>query len=351
MRILVIKIKSIGDVLLATPLIHNLKLNYPDAKIDVLINKNTKDMLSLNPDINEIYEYDREKIKKLPFFKMILEEFRLVKALRKNKYDIAIQTSETPRGIITAFFIGAKRILSYEPRKKYLSFLIDDIFKSDEEIHVIDRDLLALKILNAQIKDKKVRIYFENYDLKLPEKFVHFHPMSAMMFKACKADFMAKLIDFCELELKIKTVITCDKNEVEIQKMKEILSFCKSKPIVFEGNLNLKQVAYLSSKSSLYIGVDTSIMHIAAANDVPVIAFFGPSITKKWGPWDNSISKNAYKKNNSIQKMGKHTVIQKDWPCGGCNKRGCENKGVSLCLEEMIEDIQIVKKEIKNKIS
>lgn len=60
MKILVIKFRHIGDVLLSTSLIKNLKLNYPNAQIDYVLNKDCAEMVSHNPFINKIFSYDRK---------------------------------------------------------------------------------------------------------------------------------------------------------------------------------------------------------------------------------------------------------------------------------------------------
>ena len=106
-------------------------------------------------------------------------------------------------------------------------------------------------------------------------------------------------------------------------------------------------MAYLSSKAKLFIGVDTAIMHMAAAVDTPVIAFFGPSAAFNWGPWDNDMFESGYKK-NGIQKMGKHIVIQHNWDCIPCIKDGCGGSKISECLMEfdMTEIYKIIEERI-----
>ena len=65
MKILLLKYRNIGDVILITPLIENLKSYYSNAVIDVSVNKGTEEMLSLNPRINRIFTYDREDLSSL----------------------------------------------------------------------------------------------------------------------------------------------------------------------------------------------------------------------------------------------------------------------------------------------
>ena len=98
------------------------------------------------------------------------------------------------------------------------------------------------------------------------------------------------------------------------------------------GKLTLKQTAALNKKAAFFIGVDTAIMHISAANDVPVLAFFGPSGADHWGPWDNDEKGSGYRQRKGFQTMGRHRVIQESWECVPCGKDGCEGTKISDCL-------------------
>ena len=64
MKILLLKFRNIGDVLLITPLVSNLKAYYKDAQIDVAVNNHTDTMINLNPNINKVIIYDRESVKR-----------------------------------------------------------------------------------------------------------------------------------------------------------------------------------------------------------------------------------------------------------------------------------------------
>lgn len=74
-KILVIKLRHIGDVLLTTPVFKALKENFPDSFVATLVNKGTEDVLENNPYLDEIITYDRS-IKELPAFKRYLEEVK-----------------------------------------------------------------------------------------------------------------------------------------------------------------------------------------------------------------------------------------------------------------------------------
>jgi len=336
MNILVIKFRNIGDVLLTTPLIENLKLNYPQANIDVVVNKGTEFMLLGNPNINKIFTYDRAYYKTLPKLKRIIKEFEFLSSFKD--YDIVINTTEGDRGAFIAKFSNAKLKIGYPVKK---NIILKNVFNKPMPKpillrHIIENNLDAIRVLNKQIFEKKVKIYWSFEDEKivddlLPLKFVHIHPVSRWLFKCIKDEIMSEIIDFIENK-GYKVVISASKDKKELQKVENILSYCKSSPINLSGKLSLNQVAYLSSKATLFLGVDTAVMHMAAAVDTPVVAFFGPSGAFNWGPWDNELTQSGYTKKNGIQTMGKHIVIQHDWDCIPCGKDGCNGSKVSDCL-------------------
>ncbi|OCS01025.1 putative lipopolysaccharide heptosyltransferase III [Campylobacter fetus subsp. testudinum] len=349
MKILVMKFRNIGDVLLTTPLLENLKHYYPDAKIHFALNKGCEAMIEGNPNVDKIHIYDRNEVKKATIFKRIYLEYKFAKTLKNEKFDIIIQTTKGDRGLIIAKFCGVKTVVSYLAKNRIFNKFITHKIKEQGSAHTVLANLDALKALGYEPKNARVKIYFDDYsqDSKfknIPNKFIHIHPMSRWIFKCIDDETLAKIIDFCELNLNQKVVLTCDKNRVELEKMQNILKNCSTKPVLFLGNLSLKEVAFLSSKSELFIGVDTAIMHIAAANNVPCIAFFGPSGAFHWGPWDNSCIKSGYTQKNGIQTMGKHKVIQKNLDCVPCGKDGCNGSKRSDCLINL--DLNLIKNSI-----
>lgn len=338
MKILVMKFRRIGDVLLTTPLLENLRHFYPDAQIHFALNRSSKEMITQNPNVAKIHIYEREKIKNSNIFARIWGEIKFALELRREKFDIVIQTTEGDRGLILAILSGAKEIVAYPTRHTQLNKFITKSLKHSEEKHTVEQNLDVLRVLGFEPVSKKVSIYFDDFREKfndLPQNFIHIHLMSIDFFKCLSDELAAKIIDFCEIDLGIKVIITGDKNEDEMQKNEQILSLCKSNPIKFLGNLSLKEVAFLNSKARLFIGVDTSIMHISAANNTPVIAFFGPSGAFEWGPWDNDLQKSNYLARKGIQSTNKHIVIQDDRHCVPCGAKGCENSGISKCLTEL----------------
>ena len=98
MKILVIKFRNIGDVLLVSPLVNNLKLYYPNAQIDIALNQGTENMMTLNPNISQVLVYDRKYIKSQNFFNRIIKEWKVLVSFKKSNYEIVINLTEGDRG-------------------------------------------------------------------------------------------------------------------------------------------------------------------------------------------------------------------------------------------------------------
>ena len=357
MKILVMKFRNIGDVLLVTPLIHNLKLNYPDAKIDIAVNKGTEEMITLNPHVHDVLIYDRVKIKKLPLLKRVLSELKFAFLLRAKQYDMVINTTKGDRGAQLALMSGSPIRVGYAGSK---NFLIKNVFThllpQQGLRHTIETNLDALSVLNLPIKVKKVEIFCSDEDQKKitdtlqeltlkKQEFIHIHPVSRWMFKCISDKTMADIIDYCEKELNIKVILTASPDRHELQKIDDILKLTTSNPINLSGKLTLKQTAVLNSFSKIFIGVDTAIMHISAANNIPVLAFFGPSGADHWGPWDNDLMESEYTTRRGFRSMGKHRVIQENWECVPCGQDGCDGSKISDCLMKL--NLGFIKNNIK----
>ena len=353
-KIVVMKFRNIGDVLLITPIIKNLKLNFPNARIDCAVNKGTEEMLTLNPNISKIHIYDRNYVKKLPsLLKKISEEKKFIKTIKKEKYDLVINLTKGDRGAFISLFSGAKYRLGF--RENFLSKLAfnKSLPLKQGMRHTIEWDLDSLRVMGLEIFDTKVEIFWDKEDdefidkLNLPKEFIHLHLVSRWLFKCIDDEIASKIIDFIENELNIKVILTSAPIEKEIEKINNILKLTSSNPINLTGKLTLKQTSALNKRAKFFVGVDTAIMHISAGNDIPVLAFFGPSGAFNWGPWDNNLMKSGYNSKNGIQSMGKHKVIQVNWDCSPCGQDGCNGTKISDCLMQKGLNIEFIKKEIK----
>ena len=342
MKILIIKLKTIGDVLLTTPLISNLRSYYPNSTIDVMINKGTEDMLNCNPKVDGLLIYDREKIRSMSGLKKAYSEYKFLTKVRKNRYDIVIDLDYGDRDALITKFSGAKiRVGSHGVKNKIVANTYTHFLPRVQKGHIVERNLDPLSVLKIPINNKKVEIFWHKSDksrvksLFCEDKFVHIHPFSRVENKELNISTLAGIIDFFEIDLDLRVVITAAPIDRELAKVDEILHKCKSNPINLGGQLTLRQTAFLNSRSTMFVGVDTAVMHMSAANSTPTLVFFGPSSPDVWGPWGNGMDELNFHRSNGIQQHLKNIVFSDRMLCIPCNSEKCHNKSLSDCLSSL----------------
>lgn len=364
-KILFIKFRHIGDVLLMNPTFKAMRNTLPDAHLAVLVNKGTEEMLTGNPNINEVITYDRA-IKKQPLLKKIKYELEFLKNLRSKDFDMVVDLTSGDRSAIYSSLSRARYRVAYDPEKKGFwgkSLFYNYLGKSlGERSHIILQNLHLIKQFGINTEDCSVDIFFSEKDkqhidtilfkngVQYLDPIMHIHPTSRWLFKCWKDEYMAEIIDYCESSLGVRTVVTSAPDKNEMDRIKNILGSIRSSTVDLSGGLTLKQLAALSNRAFLFFGVDSAPMHIAAAVGTPVIALFGPSGAFSWGPWYNSqvtTHLTPYRKKNGLQTFGPHTVIQRDWDCIPCGKDGCNGSKNSECLHDI--KVSEVIKEIKQK--
>jgi len=116
-KILVIKLRHHGDVLLTSPLFSYLKKSLPDVRIDVLLYKETLPMLEGHPDISAFLLYDK-KWKQLSFLGKLCKEIALFRTIRRHQYDCIINLTEGDRGAIAARLSGSRIRVGFDPEGK-----------------------------------------------------------------------------------------------------------------------------------------------------------------------------------------------------------------------------------------
>jgi len=295
MRILLLKYRNIGDVVLSSALISNLKYHYPKSCIDFALNKECEPILKNNHNVTNLIPYDRERNREMGFFKRLVSEIRTIRSLRQRKYDLAINLTEGDRGTLYVFFSGAKMKVGFPSRNFFLSKInIYDLTAKDNlPLHTAEKDLQFITLLDKDICNFKNEVFWSKADkfslkAKIPNlgaKFAVVHPVSRWMFKCWDDKKMAQNIDFLQKEKGYQVYITGSNSHIEIQRINKILNLCNVKPVNLSGKLSLNELSYLINKANFFFGIDSAPMHIAAACNKVVFAIFGASYPSKWGPW------------------------------------------------------------------
>ncbi|HDN2511291.1 MULTISPECIES: lipopolysaccharide core heptosyltransferase RfaQ [Providencia] len=298
-KILVIKMRFHGDMLLTTPVISSLKHQYPDAEIDVLLYQDTLPILSENSEINALYGMANKKSsgisKACNFIKLLL-------VLRKNKYDLVVNLADQWMVSLLVRSIPAGTKISHQfshRDSKYWRNSFTHLTIPEGE-HVVLNNLSVLKPLELkELKTNLTMSYtaddWKNIDQRLLDLGVHssyvvIQPTARQIFKCWDDEKFSEVIDALQSR-GYQVVLTSGPSKEDLECVNNIANGCRTKPVIeLAGKTTFPELGALIAHAALFIGVDSAPMHIAAAVNTPIVCLFGATNHIFWRPWtDNAV--------------------------------------------------------------
>ncbi len=325
-NILIIKLSSIGDCLLATPAIESIRKGYPDSFITWLIEDKSKDIALLNPNVDEVIVIDKKNFK-------IRDYLSLIKRLRIRRYDLSIDLQGVDRTSVFAFLSGAK--IRYAEEYADLGFLNNKkIIRRGRPLeHAVNfYQFLAENGGGKKIPDVSLTLITSDEDKKfagdflrknfgnLDNIFVGINPTGAWKTKRWPIKYFIELSTRLILSFNANIVIFGGKgDEYFAQEILKEVGEGKIKSAI--SKTSLKQAKELLGKMDYFVTPDSGLMHIASSIEgLKTIALFGSTDPKLTGP------------------VGKNNVILRDnLYCIPCFKKECplnkiENKNLQECV-------------------
>ncbi len=340
-RVLVIKLRHHGDVLLTSPVFQVLKNHAPHLEVDALVYHDTREMLTEHPAISQVFTIDREW-KQMGVITQTSREFGLLRQLRARRYDLILHLTEHPRGawltrLLRPRFAVAQRAMGINEGRdsRWWKSSFTHTYPTPRATfrHTVESNLDALRRIGLQpeqgekklvlvpgkIADDKVAQLMATHGFA-HKKFIHIHPTSRWLFKSWPADRFADLI--LALGKQGETIVlTAAPTPDEREMIAAIKTRLKAPVIDLTGALTLKELAALTVHARAFVGVDSAPMHMAAAMQTPTVALFGPSGEAHWGPWGVVHRIVASKATNHA--------------CRPCGNDGCGGSKVSECLTQL----------------
>lgn len=291
-RILVIKLRQLGDVLLTTPVFRALKEKFPRSSVTACVPAGSETILVGNSAVDEILGLPaiQENDNLLSRWR---KELRFGLGVRRKRFDLVIDLTTSDRSAIITALSGGKTRLGYTSYKGFVgrNRCYTELVKATKEQHIVRKHLQILETLGIRGKEYPLEFPISDQDRSSVEalvprgkEFMQVHPVSRIAEKNWPARFMAETVTQIAGG-GLLPVITGSSDPKEQGWLQEFKSALRIPHIDVSGKLNLKQLGALSERAKFYLGVDTAPMHIAAAVGTPVVALFGPSNEKLWAPW------------------------------------------------------------------
>jgi len=345
MKILLVKLSSIGDVVHSLPALAAIRRALPDAEISWAVERSAAEILRGNKLINNLIEIDTHSLRSGKRIEEILAGAgRQLRELRRFKFDAVLDLQGLLKSAAVAKLAKAKRSYGFSKqnlREPASRFLLTNTIEVEQNSHIIVKNLtLAEKVLKIPVPANNFefpiftgenhREEAEKIVEKSGENFAILNPAGGWTTKLWHAENFGALADGLWEENNLTSVVTTAPNEIELAQ--KVLQNSKSGKVLL-AQPSLKGFYELAKKTKIYIGGDTAPTHLAVAAKAPIVGIFGPT------EWRRNGSPNA----------ADICIDRTDIGCRtDCHRRTCDNW---ICMDIEVETVlQAVQKRLKIKM-
>jgi heptosyltransferase-3 len=321
-RVLCIKLKHIGDVLLMTAAIRAVRRAWPSSRVAALVPRGTEGVLEGNPDLDAIFSLDRGG--------GIPGDLRIIQTMRRYAPDVVLEMGGGDREAVLGWLSGARLRVGVAPRGsgQWRRLLLTRTVPWGGRRHTVEMNLDMAGALGIDTRDcrpvlvvqpetrTRMVTRLESLGAAAGRPLVVVHPVSRWLFKAWPEAGCAETIAAMVRRRMAIVAVTSGPEEREAETAHRIVARAAVPVINLVGQTTLTELAAVLERAALFVGVDSAPMHMAAALGVPVVALFGPSGEHHWGPWGEG-----------------HVVVAGQYLCRPCGRDGCLGSKRSYCLE------------------
>jgi len=319
-KILLIRLRRIGDIIMTTPAVTVLKENCPEASLTYLVEEPYRELVEGNPYLDNVFVFPKKQNNK--------DFHDLIHRVRRERFDVLIDFHGGPRASWLTLFSKARLKVGYKIKNKGFLYHIK-IPRSLEkgQIHSVENHVNLIRAIGINVdsippllvpdaakeETKKIADFIQENELE-DSKIIVLHIGAGNRFRDWGTDNIVALTDLFARNSDLQIVLIGAPEDKE--RAEDIKSKSKTKIISAVGKLGLRELKDLISQTSLFVGPDSGPMHIAASTDTPMVVYFGPTLPAHFSPW----------KSNA-------TIIEKDYDCRHtCRQRECQYKDFR-CLQ------------------
>lgn len=320
-RVLVVRLRSIGDTVLSTPSLFSIRRFLPNARIDVLLEEWVAPLLEGAELVDEV----------ISIGKGTMARFRTARELRRNEYDVVFNLHGGTTSTFLTRFTGARHRIGYA-NYQYSSLYTDLLSSSSdfwrqEKTHSAEQQLALLGFAGVPVSDRPrsilnvTRAASELVDEKLRsrgiagERFALIHPSTAFETKQWATENFARTSEYLAARGLKRVAVTSRAENKVLNGLAELSRV----PVVTFDDLSLPEITALASRADVFIGNDSGIAHIAAAVGTPTVVIFGSSNRDHWRPWTDAPNEMVFEK----------------FDCQPCPGYRCEVFGEPKCIQSV----------------
>lgn len=302
MKILLVRLRQIGDVVFTTPAIHALRERFPDAHLTYVVEPAAAPVVEKNPYLNAVIVTPRGR-----GFAGLRADLTLGRRLRRDRYDIAIDFHGGPRASLLTWLSRAPVRIGYEvvgrrwmytrtvdrPRALRARHSVENQWDLLESLGVAQpsRERFPVEMPATPEADRTVAERFAAAGMSSGDRLVVMHVSAGNPFRRWPVESFAEVAAvLVSRHRKARILITSGPSEsdaasrVIVDARMRLIPDDRSR-VLASGDVSLVELRALVERAALYIGGDSGPMHVAATSHVPIIALYGPTLSARSAPW------------------------------------------------------------------
>ena len=319
-RVLVVRLRSIGDVVLTTPSLFALRRFLPKAQIDILLEDWIAPVLDGFEHVDNVITMQRGRA---------ASRLSVARRLRAERYDVVYNLHGGTTATLLTRATGARHRVGFAhyQYKQLHNHLAPSplLLWGKDKAHSVEQQIALLGWTGVPVTDlppthlavtdsaaAAVTAKLRAAGLDETTPFALVHPTASYATKQWAADKFARVVEHLASRKLVSVAISAPAEARHVEEMKS----GSSAPIVGMTDLSLPEVTALAARACLFVGNDSGIAHIAAAVGAPSVVIFGSSNVNHWRPWSNAPAE----------------VVLEEMPCQPCHGYFCEKFPEPECI-------------------
>lgn len=330
MKILLVRLRLIGDVVFTTPAVTAIRDAFPDAEITYLVEPSAAAIVEGHPGVDVV-----KVVPHLRGWRRIAADAALARELRRTRFDLVVDFHGGPRASLLTWATGAPRRVGYAITGR--SWMYTEVVDRPADLrprHSVenqwdllrrlgrpmpaapDRERHRVRMNESEAAAATVARRLADAGIGPEQRLIVVHVSAGNPFRRWPAEHFVELaVQLAAHDPDRRIILTSGPSEAEaaraiVERARQRLPATALERVRTGDEYSLVELRSLVARAAAYVGGDSGPLHVAATSDVPIVGVYGPTLPVRSAPWRPTAVPSA-------------AVERLDLPCRPCDQRRC----------------------------